>query len=89
VALVVKNLPANAADARDLSSVPGLGGSPGGGNDNLLQYSCLEKSHGQRNLAGYSPWGHEESDMIEPLLLFCFFKLAGDSSNSIIISSFS
>ena len=31
----------------------------GGGNGNPLQYSCLEKSHGQRSLAGYSPWGHK------------------------------
>ena len=40
VALVVKNLPAN-ADVRDLDSVPGLGRSPGGGRGNSLQYSCL------------------------------------------------
>ena len=40
--LVVKNLPANAGDERDLGSIPGLGRSPGGGNDNPLQYSCLE-----------------------------------------------
>ena len=86
---VVKKLPTIARDAKHMGSIPGLGGSPGGGNDNLLQYSCLEKSHGQRNLAGYSPQGHEESDTIEPLLLFCFFKLVGDSSNSMIISSFS
>ena len=39
---VVKNLPANAGVARDLSSIPGSGRSPGGGNDNPLQYSCLE-----------------------------------------------
>ena len=42
VALVVKNLPANAGDIRDTGSVPGSGRSPGGGNDNLLQYFCLE-----------------------------------------------
>ena len=35
---VVKNLPANAGDA---GLIPGLGRSPGGGNGNLLQYSCL------------------------------------------------
>ena len=35
---MVKNLPAN---IRDMGSVPGLGGSPGEGNDNPLQYSCL------------------------------------------------
>ena len=34
-----------------------------------LQYSCLEKSHGQRSLMGNSPWGHRESDMIERLSL--------------------
>ena len=38
---VVKNLPANAGDARDVGSISGLGRSPGGGNDNPLQYSCL------------------------------------------------
>ena len=41
---VVKNLPANAGDARDADSVPGSGRSPGGGNGNPLQYSCLENS---------------------------------------------
>ena len=38
----VKNLPANARNVRDLSSVPGLGRFPGGGNGNPLLYSCLE-----------------------------------------------
>ena len=35
------NLPANAGDAGDTGLIPGLGRSPGGGNGNLLQYSCL------------------------------------------------
>ena len=39
---VVKNLPANAGDTRDADSIPGLGRSPRGGNENPLQYSCLE-----------------------------------------------
>ena len=39
---MVKNLPANADDVRDRSSVPESGRSPGGGNGNTLQYSCLE-----------------------------------------------
>ena len=39
---MVKNLPANAGDVRDLSSIPGLERSPGGGNGTPLQYSCLE-----------------------------------------------
>ena len=38
----------------DLGSIPGLGRSPGGGQGNLLQYSCLENPHGQRSLVGYS-----------------------------------
>ena len=48
---------------RDRGSIPGSGGSPGGGNP--LQYSCLENPHGQRSLAGYSPWGHKELDTTE------------------------
>ena len=96
VVLVVKNLPANAGDLRDLrvrsldqedpleeematyfsilaweipgswteespcsvgdlGSIPGLGRF-GGGNGNSLQYSYLENPHGQRSLAGYSPY---------------------------------
>ena len=41
---MVKNLPTNAGDARDLGLIPGLGRSPGEGNGYPLQYSCLEKS---------------------------------------------
>ena len=40
--LVVKNLPANAGDIRDMGSNPGSGRSPGGGHGNPLQYFCLE-----------------------------------------------
>ena len=42
VALVVKNLPANAGDIRGPGSIPGLGRSPGGEHGSPLQYSCLE-----------------------------------------------
>ena len=42
VALVVKNLPANARDTKDSGSIPGWGRCPGGGHNNPLQYSCLE-----------------------------------------------
>ena len=42
MALVVKNTPANAGDVRDTGSIPGSGRSPGVGNCNPLQYSCLE-----------------------------------------------
>ena len=49
VALVVKNLPANAGDIRDMGSILGSRRSPGGGNGNLLQYSCLENSMDRRD----------------------------------------
>ena len=43
-ALVAKNPPASAGDIRDVGSIPGSGRSPGIGNGNPLQYSCLENS---------------------------------------------
>ena len=42
VTLVVKNLPSNAGDLRDVRSISGSGRSPGGGHGNPLQYSYLE-----------------------------------------------
>ena len=39
---MVKNLPANAGAPEDMGLISGLGRSPGGGNGNSLQYSCLE-----------------------------------------------
>ena len=39
---MVKNLPANVGDVRDVGSIPGSGRSPGGGHSNPLWYSCLE-----------------------------------------------
>ena len=56
---------------KDPGSIPGWGRFSGEGNGNLLQYSCLEKSHG-RSLIGYSPWGRKESDMTEQLDLTDF-----------------
>ena len=47
---MVKNLPANAGDAGDIGLIPQLGRYLGGGNGNLLQYSCLENS---RNKVAY------------------------------------
>ena len=54
---VVKNPPAN---ARKAGLIPGSGRSPGEGNGNPLQYSCLE--NGQRRLAGCSLCGHKQLD---------------------------
>ena len=47
---------------RDPGLIPGSGRSSGEGNGNPLQYAYLEKFHGQRSLAGCSPWGAKESD---------------------------
>ena len=52
---VVNNLSANAGAARDMGSILGSGRSPGGENDNPLQYFLPGLSQGQRRLVGYSP----------------------------------
>ena len=44
MALLVKNLYANAGDIRDMGLISGLGRSPGGGHGNSCQNSCLENS---------------------------------------------
>ena len=60
---MVKNLPTNVGDT---GSIPRSERSPGGGNGKPPTSVFLpEKSHGQRSLADYSPWGHKESDTIE------------------------
>ena len=46
-------------------TVSGSGRSPGEGNGNPLQYSCLENPTDKRTLAGYSPWCCQESDTTE------------------------
>ena len=56
----------NAYHVGDWGSIPGSGRSPGEGNGNPLQYSCLENPM-DGNLVGYSPWGHKESDTTEQL----------------------
>ena len=56
---VVENLPANAGAAGESGLIPGLGISPGRGNGNSLQCSCLGNPTDKRSLAGYSPWGHK------------------------------
>ena len=68
VALVVKNLPANAGDIRDMGSIPGLGRSPGEANGNSLQCSCLENTHRQRSLGKsivLHRAGHNWSDLAQ------------------------
>ena len=63
---MVKNSSVNAGDTRNAGSTPELRRSPGVGNGNPFQYSCLgNPMDRERRLAGYSPWGHRESDMTE------------------------
>ena len=64
---MVKNLPANAEAAGDTGMIRGLGKSPGGGNGNTPVF-LPGKSHGQRSLAGYSPWGCKELNATEHAL---------------------
>ena len=64
VVLVVKNLPANAEDVKDVGSIPGLERSPGGGHGNTPVFLPGE-SHGQTSQAGYCPQGRKKSDMTE------------------------
>ena len=65
---VEKNLPANAGDTGNVGLIPGLGRSPGGGNGNPLQYSCLEHSTDRRAWqAAVSPEGHKELDTTSQL----------------------
>ena len=54
----------SAYNAEELDLMIGSGKSSTEGNGSLLQYSSLEKSHGQRSVVGYSPWGHKESDRL-------------------------
>ena len=61
---VVKNLPANAGDARDVDSIPGSEESSEGGNGNPLQYSCLENPL-DRGAWWATVYGVTELDMTE------------------------
>ena len=59
VALMVKNQPAIAGDIRDSGSIPGSGRSPGGGNGNSLQYSCLENPMDTEEPGGLQSMGSQ------------------------------
>ena len=58
---MIKNLPPNGGDIRDVGSIPGPGRSPRVGNSSPLQYSYLENSMDRGGqLESYSLWGHKE-----------------------------
>ena len=59
LALVGSDSKESTCDAGDLGSIPGEG------NDYPLQLFLPGKSHGQRSLVAYGPWGHKESDTAE------------------------
>ena len=69
--LVAQTVKASAYNAADLGSIPELGRSPGEGNGNPLQYSCLENPMDEE---AYSPWDRKESDMIEQLHFHFTFR---------------
>ena len=67
---MVENLPDNAGDTGDMSSIPEAGRSPGGGNGNPLQYSCLENPMDReawQATVRLPLWGSKELDMPEQL----------------------
>ena len=57
----VENVPASAGDVGDVGLIPGLGRSPGGGNGNPLQYSCLGNPT-DRGACGLQSIGSQKSD---------------------------
>ena len=65
MALAVKNLPADAGDKRDRDSTSGLGRSRGEGHGQPTPVFLPGEFHGQRSLAGYSPWDRTESSAAE------------------------
>ena len=75
----------------DMGLISGLGWSPRREHGNPPQYSCLEHPHGQRSLAGCSPWGHKESDTTEWLSSSTSFSSYGYTTICVhrIDSSFS
>ena len=70
--VVKKNPPTNAGDARDASSIPGSGRSPGVGNGNPVQYSCLENSMDRGVWWATVHGGHKESDTIEHAYMYAY-----------------
>ena len=67
VVLMVKNPPASAEDIRNVGSISGLGRFPWRRAWQPTPVFLPGESHGQRSLAGYSPWGRKELDTTEQL----------------------
>ena len=82
VAQMIKNLPANAGDP---GSIHGLGRSPGEGNGNQLQYSCLENSM-DRGAWWATIYGITESDTTKQVTPIYSENARGQSCLSVIMS---
>ena len=74
---VVRNSPANASDARDSGSIPELGRSPGVGNGNPFQYSCLDNFIDREAWQDYSPGDCKELAMIERTHTYTSYSKGG------------
>ena len=61
---MLKDPTTNAGDLRDAGSILGSGRSPGNANGQPTPVFLPGEFHGQRSLAGYSPWGRKESDIL-------------------------
>ena len=72
---------ASAYNAGDLGLIPGSGRSPGEGNGNPLQYSCLENPMDRGAWLATCPWGHKESDTTE------WFHLSDSLNQWLVIHS--
>ena len=59
---------------------------PEGWHGNPFQYFSLEKTHGQSNLEGYSPWGRKESDMTEQLTRCTFLEITHETFEKLTLS---
>ena len=73
---MVKNQPASAGD---MDLIPGSGRSPAEGNDNPLQYSCLEDPMDREALVGYSPWGCKVLHLSEHAHMACLLQMFKDN----------
>ena len=71
---MVKNLPANGGDT---GLIPGLGGFPGGGNGNLLQYSCWENPMDRGACWAIVQWDCKESNITEHTVVVMIIRLTG------------
>ena len=85
---VVRNLPANASDARDSGSIPELGRSPGVGNGNPFQYSCLDNSMDREAWQGYNPWDCKELAMTDRTHTYTSYSKGGSQIGWAMLSGF-